>query len=718
MLRFNDLLEDILEYNSDINVELIQKAYVFSAKVHQGQTRLSGEPYLTHPLEVADILTKMRLDEASIVVGLLHDVVEDTYTNLSKIKEVFGEEVATLVDGVTKISKIESREIEDRQAENFRKMIIAMAKDIRVVLIKLADRIHNMRTLSYQPEARRVKIAQETMDIYASIANRLGIAWIKSELEDLSFMYLQPDVYKQIAIQFKKTKKERKEYIEKVIKIIKSKLAEYNIKAEITGRGKHFYSIYQKMKKRGISFDQVYDIIAFRVIVDDIKDCYEVLGIIHSLWKPVPGTFKDYIGLPKPNMYQSLHTIMIGPYGERLEVQIRTKEMHKIAVFGVAAHWKYKEGETSVAEKDSKSFEWIDRILEWQQESKSSREFMDSIKEDLYPNKMIYVFTPKGDVKEFPEKSTPIDFAYSIHSQVGDRCVGAKVNNKMVPIKHKLKNGDTVEIVTSSTQRPNKDWLNAVKTSKARTRIRQFLKATENERSFSIGKELCNKEFKKFHLSISKLSKSGKLKEIATEFNYKNEDTLIASVGFGKVSPVQILGKAVSQEQIDRVYKKRESKLTKVISKISKKRESGVKVSGVDDIVIRFAKCCSPVTGESIVGFITRGRGVTIHTADCNFTKVISEERKVDVRWNIKDKVLTTAIINVKCDDKKGILADIASSIAKTETNISDVKVHIMLDKTALCTFKVEVGNISQLQKIMKNIEKVKGVIYVERKRR
>jgi GTP pyrophosphokinase len=719
MLRFNDLLDHILEFNENSNTELIQKAYVFSAKVHQGQKRLSGEPYLIHPLEVADILAKMKLDDETITVGLLHDVIEDTHTDLSKLKEMFGEEVATLVDGVTKISKIESRDIEDRQAENFRKMIIAMAYDVRVILVKLADRLHNMRTLEHQRKESRKRIAQETMDIYSPLANRLGISWVKSELEDLSFKYILPSAFKEIDVRFKKTKKERKEYITKVIDTISRKLDEFNIKAEVTGREKHFYSIYQKMQRRGLSFDQLHDIIAFRIIVGNLKDCYEVLGIIHSLWKPVPGTFKDYIGLPKPNMYQSLHSIMIGPYGERLEVQIRTREMHRIAEHGVAAHWRYKESNKSTTiKKTAQKIEWVDKLLEFQKESGTSREFMDNIKEDLLPNKMIYVFTPGGDVKEFPAGSCPIDFAYSIHSQVGDKCTGAKINNKIVPLKHLLKNGDTVEIITSTTQTPNSDWLNYVKTSKARTRIRHFLKIEDLEHSLALGKELCTKEFKKFGLTVPKLIKEGKLKAIASEYNYKDEDALLAGIGFGKVTPLQILGKILPQEEIDKVYKKKESKLTKVISKFTGGKGGAVKVSGMDNILVRFAKCCSPVSGEPIVGFITHGKGVSIHTTDCHFVQTISDERRVSVTWDTKDKVYTSAVICVICDDKKGILADIVASISKTETNISDVKVEIQPDKTASCVFKVEVKDINQLQRIMKNIEKIKGVICVERKRK
>jgi GTP pyrophosphokinase len=498
MLRFNDILERLTSYNPNADIELLKKAYVFSAKVHLGQVRLSGEPYLNHPLEVAGILTQLRLDVASVATGLLHDTVEDTLTTLEEIQQNFGREIAQLVDGLTKISLISLRSSEENQAENFRKMILAMVKDIRVILIKLADRLHNMRTLEYHHPEKQVKIAQETLDIYAPLAHRLGIDWIKSELEDLAFRYLHPQIYEEIQGKIAKREKERTRYIEEVKRTLMKKLYENHIEGEVNGRLKQIYSIYLKMKDQNLDFDQVYDITAFRVVVNSIKECYDVLGIIHSLWKPIPGKFKDYVGLPKDNMYQSLHTTVIGPYGERIEIQIRTHEMHRIAEEGIAAHWKYKEGKV-VEEAEDKRFTWLRQLLEWQRDLKDDAEFIESVKVDLFPHE-VYVFTPKGAVKQFPLGASPVDFAYSIHSDVGNHCSGAKVNGKIVPLRYELRSGDTIEIMTSPNQKPSKDWLKFVKTARAKTKIRQWFTNEEREKSITLGKEILEKEFRKYDL--------------------------------------------------------------------------------------------------------------------------------------------------------------------------------------------------------------------------
>jgi GTP pyrophosphokinase len=481
MVRLDDILEKILSYHQTADLDTVRKAYVFSAKVHQGQVRLSGEPYLTHPMEVAHILAQLKMDVPTVVTGLLHDSIEDTLTTLDELRSIFGDEVADLVEGVTKIGKISFRTSEERQAENFRKMLLAMARDLRVIMVKLADRLHNMRTLDFQPEARQRKIAQETLDIFAPLANRMGISWLKCDLEDLAFRYLEPDLFRDLADKVLKRKKERESYIEEVKKQIINKLAEHGISGEISGRYKHLYSVYLKMQRQGIDFEQVYDLIAFRILVENIRDCYAVLGMIHSSWKPVPGRFKDYIAMPKANMYQSLHTTVIGPYGERMEVQIRTAEMHRIAEEGIAAHWKYKEKGTSISSGGAEvQFAWLRQMLEWQTELKDSREFMDTVKIDLFPEE-VYVFTPNGDVKEFPKGSTPIDFAFSVHSDVGHRCTGARINGKLVPLKTELKNGDVVEVITSPNQTPGKDWLKLVKTARARNKIRQWIKSQQRE---------------------------------------------------------------------------------------------------------------------------------------------------------------------------------------------------------------------------------------------
>src|SRR3990172_8799597 len=514
MLRFNDVLDWLHSYNPHADTDLLKKAYVFSAKVHMGQTRLSGEPYLIHPLEVAGILTQLKLDVASVATGLLHDTVEDTLTTLEEIRENFGDEIAQLVDGLTKISRIPLRSGEEGQAENFRKMILGMVKDIRVLLIKLADRLHNMRTLGYHSPEKQREIAQETLDIYAPLAHRLGIDWIKSELQELAFRYLRPDIYEEVQGKIAKKEKERERYVDEVIRMLKKKLYENHIEGEVTGRLKQIYSIYLKMKDQNIDFDQVFDLTAFRVVVNTIKECYDVLGLIHSLWKPVPGRFKDYIGLPKENMYQSLHTLVIGPYGERIEIQIRPHEMHKVAEEGIAAHWKYKEGKIS-EEADDKRFTWLRQLLEWQRDLKDDAEFIESVKVDLFPHE-VYVFTPKGAVKQFPFGATPVDFPFSIHSDVGSRCVGAKVNGRIVPLKYELRSGDTIEIMTSPNQKPSKDWLKFVTTSRAKTKIRQWFKTEEREKSIILGKEILEKEFRKYSLQQAKLIKSGDLDRVAT----------------------------------------------------------------------------------------------------------------------------------------------------------------------------------------------------------
>ncbi|MDP3016958.1 MAG: bifunctional (p)ppGpp synthetase/guanosine-3',5'-bis(diphosphate) 3'-pyrophosphohydrolase, partial [Deltaproteobacteria bacterium] len=513
MLRFNDILDRLGSYNPNADTDLLKKAYVFSAKVHLGQVRLSGEPYLTHPLEVTGILTQLQLDAATLATGLLHDTVEDTLATLEEIRENFGNEISQLVDGVTKISRISLRSSEESQAENFRKMILAMVKDIRVVLIKLADRLHNMQTLKYHTPEKQAEIAQETLDIYAPLANRLGIDWIKTELEDLAFKHRYPDIYGEIQRKIVKKERERHRYIDEMKRTLMKKLYESKIEGEVTGRLKQIYSIYLKMKDQNIDFDQVYDITAFRIVVHSIKDCYDVLGIIHSLWKPIPGKFKDYIGLPKENLYQSLHTAAIGPYGERIEIQIRTQEMHRISEEGIAAHWKYKEGKP-LDEADDKRFTWLRQLLEWQHDLKDDQEFIESVKVDLFPHE-VYIFTPKGEVKEFPTGATPVDFAYSIHSDIGNHCVGAKVNRKIVPLKYEFKSGDTVEILTSPNQKPSKDWLKFVKTPRAKTKIRQWFKSEEREKSIALGKEILDKELRKYDLHQTKLMKSGELAKVA-----------------------------------------------------------------------------------------------------------------------------------------------------------------------------------------------------------
>jgi len=716
MLRFNDILERLTSYHPNADIELLKKAYVFSAKVHLGQVRLSGEPYLNHPLEVAGILTQLRLDVASVATGLLHDTVEDTLTTPKEIQENFGEEIAQLVDGLTKISLISLRSSEERQAENFRKMILAMVKDIRVILIKLADRLHNMRTLKYQPRDRQSEISQETLDIYAPLADRLGIDWIKSELEDLAFQYLHPEIYDDIRRKIAKKEKERTRYTEEVKRTLMKKLYENRIEGEVTGRLKQIYSIYLKMKEQNIDFDQVYDITAFRVIVHSIKECYDVLGIIHSIWKPIPGKFKDYVGLPKENMYQSLHTTVIGPYGERIEIQIRTHEMHKIAEEGIAAHWKYKGGKV-VEEADDKRFTWLRQLLEWQRDLKDNREFIESVKVDLFPNE-VYIFTPKGEVKQFPAGSTPIDFAYSIHSDIGNHCVGAKVNSKIVPLRYELRSGDTIEILTSPNQKPSKDWLKLAKTSRAKAKIRQWFTVEEREKSITLGKEILEKELHKYDLQQAKLTKSGELAKVASEFSYQGVEDLIAAVGYGKVTANQVIGKILPQEKLDQQKEElQEGRLKHLLQKITHGPKDALLIKGIDNVMVRYAGCCNPVPGDKVVGFITRGRGVTIHTADCQNAMDDDPHRKVEVEWDSTKEYSYPVRIRIYSDDKKGMLGEISNSISSSRANIKNARVDTTEDKKAVSTFEVEIRDLNHLNKVIRALEKIKGVRQVERMR-
>ncbi len=713
MIRLNDILDKVSSYNPAADLDMLRKAYVFCAKVHQGQTRLSGEPYLVHPMEVTAILADLKLDVATVVTGLLHDTVEDTLTTQNELESIFGVEIANLVDGVTKISKIHFKTKEESQAENFRKMLLAMANDIRVILVKLADRLHNMRTLQYQPEAKQRSIAKETLDIYAPIANRLGISWVKSELEDLSFRYIDPQIYYDLASKVTKKKKERETDVDQVKEIINNKLTEHGIKGDVSGRSKHLYSIYKKMENRNVDIDQIYDLIAIRIQVEDIRECYEVLGIIHSTWKPVPGRFKDYIAMPKGNMYQSLHTTVIGPFAERMEVQIRTSEMHRVAEAGIAAHWKYKEGK-GYDEKDVKRFAWLRQLLEWQQELQDSREFMDTVKVELFPEE-VYVFTPKGDVKGFPKGSTPIDFAYSVHTDVGHRCVGAKVNGKLVPLKHELRTGDIVEVVTSPHHTPSKDWLKMVKSSRARNKIRAWIKTEERKRSISLGREIVDKDFRRYSLNYGKLLKSGEIKRIAVEFGFVGEDDLMAAVGYGKLSSNQLIGKLLPAEKLEEHQERKESRIGKAIEKLTRRSTSAIQISGVDDVMVRFGKCCNPVPGDDIVGFITRGRGVTVHTADCQLALESDPERRIDIAWNRDRKAALPVKIRVSCHDQKGILANITQTITNCEANITSASVQSTVDKRGINIFEVEVTDLAHLHLVMNNILKVKGVIKVDR---
>jgi len=712
MIRLNDITNLVQNYHPNADTGLIEKAYVFSAKAHQGQIRLSGEPYLSHPLEVAYILAQLKMDVVCIAAGLLHDTLEDSETTLDAIRALFGEETVTIVDGVTKISKMQFVSKEERQAENVRKMILAMSTDIRVILVKLADRLHNMRTLGFQPEAKQLRIATETLDIYAPLAGRMGINWIKSSLEDLCLFYLEPEIYAKIKEETAQRREEMEKFMNEVKGILSAKLEESNIQAVIKARQKHFYSIYRKMVDQDLNVNQVYDIIAFRVIVNSIKECYEILGHIHSLWKPVPGRFKDYISVPKANMYQSLHTTVIGPLGQRMEIQIRTWEMNRVAESGIAAHWKYKEGSTAT-KADHKQFSWLQQLLDWQKNLKDPQEFLESVKMDLFPDD-VYVFTPRGEVKSFPKGATIIDFAYSIHSQIGEKCVGAKVNGKMVPLRYQLRNGNIIEITTSAKQHPNKDWLKFVKTSRAKTKIRQWIRTEEREESINFGRTILEKALQQEGLGQMNLFKSEQIAAVAKELSFHSVEDMIAQIGFGKISPKQVVGRI--KPSLDMKAERSQGLVSKMVSRFIKPRpDHGIKVNGVSDMLIHFAKCCSPLPGERVVGFITRGRGITVHRKNCVHVQKAEPDRLVPVSWDIAAKEAYSATLRVTSMERKGILADISAIISQKDANIIHAEVKTTVDNKGIAFFTLEVESYKQLQDIVSAIKKVKNVLVVER---
>jgi len=710
-LTVDELIKQVKGYTPSAETELIREAYDFSSKAHEGQKRESGEPYLHHPLRVAEIITHLKLDVPSIAAGLLHDTMEDTGLSMADLEKKFGKEIAHLVDGVTKIGKIEFKTLEEKQAENFRKMILSMSEDIRVILIKLADRLHNMRTLEHLPEHKQRRIAQETLDIYAPLANRLGIGWMKTELEDLCFRYLQPETYHNLVKKVAKRGEEREKYVQEVIKIVKKNMAEYGFPAEVMGRPKHIYSIYLKMERQGIPFEEVYDLAAVRIITDTKMNCYAILGMIHSLWRPVPGRFKDYIGVPKSNGYQSLHTTIAGPQGQHVEFQIRTEEMHKVDEEGIASHWRYKE-KGLIDPKADQVFGWLRQLVEWQQDLTDSRQFMDSVKMDLFPD-VVYVFTPKGAVKELAKGSTPIDFAYSIHTDIGNRCTGAKVNGKMVPLRHNLQTGDTVEILTSPHQVPSKDWLKIVRTARAKAKIKHWIKTEEQKRSLDIGKGLLTRSLQRHHLSPTEVFKSEQMAGLLKDFGLATMDDLLVAVGYGRISTEQVINRLQPTEGL------KEGLAEKLIKKIGI-HERGVQVKGIGDLLVHLSKCCNPVPGDRIIGFITRGRGLSIHTLDCpNIDELdYDKDRLVEVNWETQGAMIHPVKISVLTVDRPGLLALISASITSAKANISHADISTTEDKKAVLNFVVDVLNTTHLEKVLKNIQQVDGVIQAKRVRR
>ncbi len=711
MLRLNDIVDRVLNTRPAADIELIQKAYVFTAKVHHGQLRESGEPYLIHPLNVSYILADWNLDEETIATGLLHDTVEDTVANIDEIQELFGDSVAQMVDGVTKISRVIISDVADQKAESLRKMILAMGKDIRVILVKLADRLHNMRTLGHLSSDRQVAIARETQEIYAPIASRLGMSRVKMELEDKCFEILHPDNFRDLVRAADERKRGRGEDVRKVSSLLEDKIREAGIDAVVTGRSKHISGIFNKMARQGIDFEHVYDLLGFRIIAKTIRECYEVLGIVHSLWRPVPGRFKDYIAMPKANLYQSLHTTVFGPNAEMMEIQIRTEEMHALAEYGVAAHWRYKEGK-QVTDKGDQMFVWLRQILELQKEMKDPREFLDTVKVELFPEE-VYVFTPRGDVKELPRGATPIDFAYAIHTEVGNQCVGAKVNGRMVPLKVSLKNGDVIEIITNPSHKPSRDWLKIAKTSRALNKIRAFIRQEQQEHSLTLGRQILERELRKYSLGLTKTLKSQEFAEILQENRFKSADDYCIALGYGKVSLVPLLRRLVSPDQLQE--KGKESRLEALIKRVTTRKPSAVIVKGVDDIFIRLANCCHPVPGDPIIGFITRGRGVTIHARDCPKALETDPARAIEVAWEAGTKAAHPVKLKVICADKPGLLADISRTITASDVDIRRAVVMTTRDKRAICSFDVAVNDAKHLASLIKSIEKVKNVYSVER---
>ena len=729
--ELQEILDKIREYAPNTDTTLVEKAYYLAKEAHEGILRKSGEPYIIHPIAVANILVEMELDIETISAGLLHDVIEDTDYTYEDIEKMFSKEVADLVDGVTKLGQIKYQSKEETQAENLRKMFLAMAKDIRVILIKLADRLHNMRTLKYMPEEKAKYKAKETLEIYGGIAHRLGISKIKWELEDLALRYIDPDGYYELVNKVSMKRSQREEYISRIVKLLQEKFEEVNIDCEVCGRPKHFYSIYKKMKNKNKTFEEIFDLTAVRIVVDTIKDCYAVLGMVHTLWVPMPGRFKDYIAMPKANMYQSLHTTVIGPEGEPVEIQIRTHEMHNIAEYGIAAHWKYKEGTMSNNDKMEEKLKWLRQMMEWEKDVKDPQEFLDSLKEDVF-NSQVYVFTPRGDVIELPAQSIPIDFAYRVHTKVGNKCVGAKINGRLVPIDYKLQNGEIVEIITSSNSNgPSRDWLKIVKTPNARSRIRQYFKKERREENIERGYEILEKEFKRYGIPLKDSSIEKFMEQVAKKFNQPSLEDFIATIGYGGIVASQVVPKVrdfyLKEEKKKEVRQKEQQddlakhNLTdKEYKEKRNKNSSGVIVKGLDNILVRFAKCCNPLPGDEIIGYVTKGRGVAIHSADCPNCKLNDEvfrKRLIEVCWDNPKKSKFEGEIGIRTTDRNGMLNDITHMIAVQKLNINGINARRTKEGTNHINLLIEVNDISELMNLMKKIKSIPGVNEVFRVR-
>ncbi|MBI4817487.1 MAG: bifunctional (p)ppGpp synthetase/guanosine-3',5'-bis(diphosphate) 3'-pyrophosphohydrolase [Deltaproteobacteria bacterium] len=716
MIRLNDILESVRSYHAEADFDLIRKAYVYSAKVHQGQVRKSGEPYLVHPLEVSGLLAQMKLDEFTIAAGILHDTIEDTLATPEELQTLFGKEVSEIVEGVTKLSNIPYSTSHERAAENFRRMVVAMAKDIRVVLVKLADRLHNMRTLEHMKPEKQEKIAQETLDIYAPLANRLGINWLKAELQNQCLRYLHPSDFAEIEAKLENSAKDREQYIADVKGVLTRKMVENEIPAEVEGRVKSIYSIFRKLKATGGQFEDIHDIVAFRIITKTKGHCYGALGLCHEDWRPVPNRIKDFIATPKPNGYQSLHTTVIGPDAQRIEIQIRTDDMHSVAELGIAAHWRYKEG---LPDKTyNREFNWLRQLMDFQRELSDPTEFISSVKFDLFGDS-VYVFTPRGEVKELRAGATPIDFAFGIHSEVGHHCYGARVNGRMVPLKYKLKNGDTIEIITSPTAHPTKDWLSIVRSGRARNKINAYLRAEQRKRAISMGSDILEKELRRYGTTLSKATKKGMFQPILSGKHYHKIEDVFAAVGYGKVTPGSVVHKVLPPEITEKGPKEESTapkpRLTQLFEAVARKNTGGIRVQGLDDILVHFGKCCSPVPGDPIIGFITRGRGVTVHAGECPKALLLDPERKVEVGWDKAANVPRSVTLRVITDDRPGILATISQSFTGAGVNILNANCRTRKEGRAVNTFIVAIKDVSQLRSVMRSIQALAGIHSVER---